>query len=230
MWVPFADWIALAHPDDVAILYNDDSQTGWKITEESIPLWEQRSIEYVAVARDGAEAENLATQFVEAYAAFDADKAASYLAAGADLSEFTESVEGLRPSIRHAEATGFQRLFDSCVATGATPTGMSVRCTYDFHGLRSEEIGLGPYGGSWLDIAIADGQIVSVSDEIEFMSNGFSAQMWEPFAVWIGRTYPEDGAIMYENWPRIFMAQLTDQSIELWEQHSIEYVAVVSGS
>ena len=231
MWMPFADWIAIAHPDDVAIMYEDASQTGWNITEESIPLWEQRSIEYVAVARDGAEAENIATQFVEAYAAGDADEVISYLAADADLSEFIEGgVEGLRPSIRFDEATGFQRLFDSCVATVPTPTGMSVRCPYDFHGIRSEEIGLGPYSGSWLNIEVEDGQIVSVSDEIVFMSNGFSAQMWEPFAVWIGRTYPDDGAIMYENWPSIGMAQYTEESIELWEERSIEYVAVVNGS
>jgi hypothetical protein len=231
VWMPFADWIAIAHPDDVAIMYQDDSQTGWKVTEESIPLWEQRSLEYVAIARDGAEAENIANQFVEAYAAGDADKTISYLAADADLSGFIEGgVEGLRPSIRFDEATGFQRLFDSCVATGATPTGMSVRCTYDYHGIRSEEIELGPYSGSWLDIAIEDGRIVSVSDEIVFMENGFSEQMWEPFAVWIARTYPEDGPIMYENWPNIFMAQFTDESIELWEERSIEYVAVVKGS
>lgn len=230
VWMPFADWIAIAHPDDVAIMYQDVSQTGWKITEESIPLWEQRSLEYVVVARDGAEAENIANQFVEAYEAGDADQVISYLATNADLSEFTQGVEGLRPSIRMDEATGFKRLFDSCVATVATPTGMSVRCTYDFHGIRSEEIGLGPYSGSWLDIVIEDGQIVSVSDEIVFMENGFSEQMWEPFAQWIQRTYPEDGPIMYETWPSIFTASFTDESVELWEERSIEYVAVVKGS
>jgi hypothetical protein len=229
VWEPFAVWVSTIYPEDAAIMYWDGSLNS-RLTEESIPLWEQRSIEYVAVARDGAGAQNIGNQFIEAYAAFDADKAASYLAADADLSEFTGDVEGLRPSIRWAEATGFQRLFDSCVATGATPTLMSVRCPYDFHGIRSEEIGLGPYSGSWVDIAIEDGRIVSVSDDIVFMENGFSEQMWEPFAQWIGRTYPDDGAVMYLNWPNIFTAQLTEESIGLWEEHSIEYVAVVSGS
>lgn len=231
MWEPFGAWVAETYPEDVAIMYTNSSQTMQSITDESNQLWELRSIDYVAVVLNGAAAENIANQFVEAYVAHDADQAMSYLANDADLTEFVEGgVEGLRPSIRFDQATGFKRLFDSCVAMGATPTGMSVRCPYDYHGIRSEEIGLGPYSGSWLDIAIEDGRIVSVSDEIVFMENGFSAQMWEPFAQWIGRTYPEDGAIMYVNWPNIFMAQFTDESIDLWEEHSIEYVAVVKGS
>lgn len=228
MWEPFAVWVAETYPEDVTIMYTNSSQSMQRFTDEAVALWEQRSIEYVAVVRDGPEAESIATQFVEAYVAQDADKATSYLAADVDLSKFTGDSD-LLPYIRMDEATGFIRLFDSCVATAATPTGISVRCPYDYHGIRSEEVGLGPYSGSWWDIAIEDGQIVSVSDEIVFMENGFSEQMWEPFAEWIGRTYPEDGPVMYVNWPNIFMARYTDESIALWEERSIEYVAVVKG-
>lgn len=228
VWEPFAVWVAVAYPEDVTIMYTGSSQSMQRFTDEAIALWEQRSREYVEVARGGAEAENIATQFVEAYVAHDADKATSYLAADVDLSKFTRDL-GLGPYVRMDVATGFKRLFDSCVATSAAPTGISVRCPYDFHGIRSEEIGLGPYSGSWWDIAIEDGQIVSVSDEIVFMENGFSDQMWEPFARWIGSTHPEDGAVMYVNWPSILSAQYTDESIALWEERSSEYVAVVNG-
>ena len=46
IWEPFADWIAEKHPDDRAVMY-DPYPNGWRITEESIPVWEQRLREYV---------------------------------------------------------------------------------------------------------------------------------------------------------------------------------------
>ena len=38
-------WMSANHPDDVAVMY-DGSEP--RISEESIPLWEQRTREYVA--------------------------------------------------------------------------------------------------------------------------------------------------------------------------------------
>ena len=229
MWMPFADWIAIAHPDDVGIMYQDVSQTGWKITEESIPLWEQRSIEYVAMERAGAEAENLATQFVEAYAAFDADKAASYLTDGAlaEFSGFGGDVEDLRLGLSQGQAAGFKWLLDSCEAQDSSPSGTLVRCAYDYHGLRSDEIGLGPYRGSWFDITVLEGEIISVSDHIQFTSNGFSSEMWEPFADWMAETYPDDVAVMYTDSSQA-LPSITEESNQLWELRSHEYVNVVA--
>jgi len=168
----------------------------------------------------------IATAFAEAYRSYDADGAASYLTDDA-LQEFAGDMGGLRLQLRQAEAAGFTYLLDTCEEQDSSPPGTSVRCTYDYHGIRSDEIGLGPYSGSWFDITVLEGEIVSVSDHIVFLENGFSDQMWEPFAAWVEKTYPEDGAIMYENWPSIFMAQFTDESIELWEQRSREYVEFV---
>ena len=47
IWEPFADWIEENHPDDRIVMY-DPFPFGWRITEESIPVWEQRLREYVA--------------------------------------------------------------------------------------------------------------------------------------------------------------------------------------
>ena len=47
IWEPFAEWIEENHPDDTAVMY-DPYPNGWRITEESIPVWEQRLREYVA--------------------------------------------------------------------------------------------------------------------------------------------------------------------------------------
>jgi hypothetical protein len=230
MWVPFASWVANTHPEDVAVMYENASQTGWRITEESIPLWEERSREYAQeIARERTAAVDVATAFVEAYAASDVAKAASYLTDNA-LAGFGGEVGGLGPGLRQGQAAGFKLLFEPCEAQDSSPPGTSVRCPYDYHGIRSDEIGLGPYSGSWFDITVLEGEIASVSDNIVFLENGFSDQMWEPFAAWVAANYPEDGAIMYENWPSIFMAQFTEESIALWAQRSREYVEVVLSS
>lgn len=47
IWEPFADWIGENHPDDRDVMYNP-YPNGWRITEESIPVWEERLREYVA--------------------------------------------------------------------------------------------------------------------------------------------------------------------------------------
>ena len=42
MWDPFADWVATNHPEDVAVMYEDETQSLERVTEESIRLWEQQ--------------------------------------------------------------------------------------------------------------------------------------------------------------------------------------------
>ena len=55
MWEPFARWVKAEHPSDVQRLYEDASQTQQRITEESIPLWEQHLREYAAAHPQSAE-------------------------------------------------------------------------------------------------------------------------------------------------------------------------------
>lgn len=168
-----------------------------------------------------AEAVNVATRFVEAYEANDADKAVPYLAPKVP-SEFGGSVEGLRLQIRFNEAQGFKHLFDLCEVQETSPSGTTVRCPYAYHGIRSDEMELGPYSGSWYDLIVLDDRIVSAEDHIVFLENGFSDQVWEPFAAWVAETYPEDVEIMYT--PGQTNVRLTEESIALWEERSREYV------
>jgi hypothetical protein len=168
----------------------------------------------------------IATAFVEAYAAFDMDEAFSYLAADANLSQLGGK-EQMRRWNRLSEAQGFKRLLDSCEEGTSSTYGTNVRCMYDFHGIRSDEIGLGPYSGNWFDFRIREGQIVSVSGHMDL--NEFSPQMWEPFREWVAEAYPEDVAIMYTNSSQT-EERLTEESIALWEQRSREYVDVVNSA
>ena len=125
--------------------------------------------------------------------------------------------------MRFQEATGLQQIPDSCEEAFSYALGTVVRCTWDCHGIRSEEIGLGPYSGSYDEITVRDGKIVDVFGHIE--TSKFGPQMWDPFAEWVSTNHPDDVAVMYK--PNFSDYRLTPASIRLWEQHTREYVKAV---
>jgi hypothetical protein len=183
-----------------------------------------------------ATPQEVATSFVQAYGAFDADRAIAYVADDADILSLVTSVgnangvegtsDGLRLHLSLLEAVGYEQLRDSCEEAGNSASDSFVRCTFDFHFLRSDEIGRGPFHGSYFDLTVRDGEIVraSVYWEIE----AFSPQMWEPFASWVSSTHPEDAAVMYRD-ETYTEARLTKDSIQLWERNSRQYVNAVEG-
>jgi len=168
------------------------------------------------------KAEEVATGFVKAFGAFDGEQAITYLADGAYLEMDVSTPEGVPVFTSFLEAQRYEQiLLDPCRVTGTSPSGTAVRCRFDWHAIRSDEIGLGPYPGSW-DLTVREGEIVSVSLHWEFTR--FSSQMWEPFAEWVSETYPKDFQVMYTGGGTNF--SLTEQSIRLWRQHTREYVRV----
>jgi hypothetical protein len=158
-----------------------------------------------------------ATDFVQAYGSFDRDKAASYLADDAVLGSW-------RAENRWYEATGFTLLLDSCDKQTTSTAGTQVVCMFDYHALHSEQLGRGPYSGNVFFFTIRDGKVVTADQELEYGANGFSTQMWEPFAAWVAQAHPRDAAVMYADWPSQEEQSLTTRSIALWERHSAEYV------
>jgi hypothetical protein len=170
-------------------------------------------------------AEDVATDFYNAFYSSNEDQAVSMLADDADVSGWgLDGTREFRLLMRFTEATGFRHILDSCEETITGSFGTVVRCTWDFHGIRSDEIGRGPYSGSYDEVTVRDGEIVDVFSHIEIAK--FGPQMWEPFADWVSTNYPEDVAVMYES--DFSDYQLTGESIRLWEQHTREYVEAVT--
>jgi hypothetical protein len=134
-----------------------------------------------------------------------------------------DGIREFRLLMRFQEATGLKQILGSCEEAFSYALGTVVRCTWDYHGIRSEEIGRGPYSGSYDEITVRDGEIVEVDGYIETAK--FGPQMWDPFAEWISTNYPEDVVVMYK--PNFSDYRLTLESIRLWEQHSREYVEAV---
>jgi hypothetical protein len=171
--------------------------------------------------------EEIADGFLDAYSRSDTEQVVSYLTSDALLSTFG-GLEGLGGDFLWRQATGFELLPAPCEEQDTTSSGTTVRCPYEFHGIRSGELGLGPYGDNLYEIIVLDGEIVSATDHLAYLTNGFSSEMWEPFAGWVTENHPDDAAVMYASWPSTHLEARTEESARLWEQHSQSYVQELS--
>ena len=168
------------------------------------------------------QAEGVATSFLEAYGAFDVEQARTYLADDATIASMTEQ-DDLRLLLSYFEATGYRQTLNDCEGAGKSDSG-SIHCTFDFHGLRSGEIGRGPFGGSSFDLFVHDGKVARASQHWEIEK--FSLQMWEPFAGWVSTAHPKDAAVMYTDESHSNV-RLTEESVRLWDARTREYVEEV---
>jgi len=182
---------------------------------------------------DGADAAaTLATDFVTAYGSFDAEQAISYLADTASV-DVIGGADGVGTQLQDWplnlswwKATGYRPSLDSCQVTSTTTAGTSLRCTLDYDNFGSDRIGRGPFTGSYFDLTVRDGKIVTVTQYCELSK--FSPQMWEPFAAWVSKNYPDDAAVMFD--PSLSDYELTPASVQLWGQHMDEYVQHVQAT
>jgi hypothetical protein len=175
------------------------------------------------------KADEVATDFLQAYGALDAEQAITYLADEADVSQMIASVgassegtvEDFRLLVSLLEAEGYKQTLNSCEQLISSASGTYVRCTFDFHAIRSDEIGRGPFSGSYFDLTVRDGKVVRASKT--WATDEFSPQMWEPFANWVSKAHRKDAAVMYED-ETYSGIRLTEESIRLWERHTRGYV------
>jgi hypothetical protein len=173
--------------------------------------------------------EEVARGFLDAYGAFDAERALTYLtdeaiARLAGTAAAANTRDEFRLELALLEAQGYKQTITGCEPQADSASGTTVRCSYDFHGIRSDEMGLGPYSDNYWDLTVRDGKLVSATSSIAFMTNGFSEQVWEPFAEWVATAYPDDVVRMYDSGSQTDF-RLSEESIQLWEQRSREYAA-----
>jgi hypothetical protein len=172
---------------------------------------------------EAAAAAETASSLFDALAANDAEAMAALLTPGA-LTETYGGMDELRIELDWNEAQGFKRIPGACQAQAAVQEGIVVRCPYDFHAIRSDELGLGPFTDNYIDFTVSEGSIVAVSEQAGFMTNGFSDLVWTPFSAWVIRHHSEDGPLMYEDWPRNTMQLISEESIPVWDRLTREYV------
>ena len=169
------------------------------------------------------QAMEVATGFVQSFGAFDGEQAVTYLADNAYL-QMDATTPGMVPVFTSLlEAMGYEQILDDpCRVTGTSAAGTALRCPFDWHAIRSDELGLGPYPGNW-ELSVRDGEIVSAA--LHWKTRDFSPQMWEPFRDWVRDNHPKDFDVMYIDDGGNF--RLTDESTRLWEERTKEYVKAV---
>ena len=79
---------------------------------------------------------------------------------------------------------------------------------------RSDEVGLGPYTDNYWDLVVRNGKITSVAGARAYITNGSSAERWEPFQRWVASTHPEDLQTMYP----VGELRITEEAIRLWDR------------
>ena len=176
-------------------------------------------------------AEQTATAFVEAYGAFDRDRAESYLADDAALNIWTDQNgnDHWRRGNQSLAAAGARIKLDKCDALWTAGTETYVSCVYDLHALGSEQLGRGPYPDNTFSLTVDHGRIVDASMELASRSNGFYEEMWRPFASWVTRAHPGAARQMYFRYPQLDFASETPRSFALWRRMVPEYVAAQAG-
>ena len=149
----------------------------------------------------GVDTVQLASDFLAAAYSPDGDRAASFLSPDVQISH--DGVVGTVPESEWRDelawhrAIGAMMVDHTCQAQETSGPTSEVTCTYSLHGLGSDQLRRRPYVGNTLDVTIRDGLIVAFEDEWHYWENGFSAEMWEPFADWIVRKHPSDVRVMY---------------------------------
>jgi hypothetical protein len=181
---------------------------------------------------DTQAAEDVASDFMAALAAYDADRAASYLADDAriELRISTVDAESMSRLLPWARAAGIRLLPERCAVVNASAQAASLACVFDAHGLGSERLGRGPFTDNVLRLTVVDDEIVSgVEDAGSDGSQAFEVTMWEPFTAWLLSNHADEAAFMYADWPGwpLTLPAWDGRSARLWTKNIDEYVRAV---
>jgi hypothetical protein len=183
-------------------------------------------------AAETTKPERVARRFLDAYGSFQAERALKLLTADAvatgagNSGNRWGSRDAFRQEVALAKAFHVRQIVSGCERQGESSDGVSVRCAYAYHALRSDEVGLGPYGDSYWDLVVRNGKITSAVPTVGYITNGFSAERWEPFQRWVTGTHPEDLPTLYP----VGEFGISKETIRLWDRRTREWVAEEKGS
>jgi len=172
-----------------------------------------------SVAESRAQAAvDLATAFLDAYFAHDADRSLQYLTDEGIASTSSDTPEEFRLKAIQTEVWRYQqRLTEPCQLEESAPTSVLVRCPYEYDAFGSDVLGVGPFTGNYLEITVRDGKVDSVNDH-DMNYQAVSTAVWDPFERWARANHPEDDDMLFgDGW-------LTEESFRIWEQRLGEYL------
>jgi hypothetical protein len=157
-------------------------------------------------------AESVADGLVNAVAARDADRARQFVVPAL--------LPDVRSGMRLQQAFSWEMFPQPCAETGTAPNGTTVLCTFEFHQLHSEQLGLGPFINNSFTLRVKDGRVVEASVFIPEGPDG-AQQMEDRIGAWVRAHHPRRWALMAGE-PKGTPAQ-TQRWYRLWKVYSQEY-------
>jgi hypothetical protein len=170
-----------------------------------------------------AEAVEVAESFMTSLNAHDVDAMAALTTLTAINAAFSPdgTLEGLRAAQEQEEVLGWTYHF-TCEVTATGARGTVVQCPYSFSNHITEVYGLDPYPGSFVQMAIVDGEVTSFihlqhSDAWQAEGGGLGM-----FYKWMVVNHPEDADSFYYNY--------TDQAnLDFWKTYMPLFLASEEG-
>jgi hypothetical protein len=170
-----------------------------------------------------APAVRTANEFVHAFASGDVPRARALLSPRAPTTGDLDGDDWPAVSRYFQAAEGRLIFTRPCRVLTRTGAGTTARCAYRYQLLGSSQLGLGPYDGSYFEVVTKAGRVTLAFMHFEY-HNGFSSQVWSPFASWMNRTHPLDARQMYPDWPLDSQWGYTDRALQLWSRRTHDYV------
>lgn len=166
-------------------------------------------------------AEQVAEEFVAAYAANDITTVAA-MAADPD------DVDGWRIAMDRDQAWGLQLIVEPCQEKTSNSVGTGVLCLFSLHVMGSEAVGRGPFEDAtftlWLNEA---GEVIEADPTWNFEYNGMAEHV-EEVADWVSEQHPDQAEFLALDEPDVPPAQW-DRWLALWERYIADWVAAHTG-
>lgn len=163
------------------------------------------------------DAQQVAQDYAEAFAAGDVQQAASYLAPGTEWSE-------VRGEMGEQGAWTYEVFLEPCQEDFTGPTGTRFTCPFTYHVLRSDDLGMEPFGGdSWISAFVEDGKVSSAQVNYDYGDNGQSEHL-EAIWAYIEENHPREFRILDQNSEEATPAE-ERRAGRLFDRYVDEYVA-----
>lgn len=158
--------------------------------------------------------ERVAREFAGALVDGDVAGARSFLAEGATLPD------GWGRQSQRNEAWFADHDVKPCETMSTSDFGTSITCPFDYHNMRSEEMGLGPFGNNLVSLVVNDGKVRSFRAAYNSDNNG-DGELYRQIGAWVRENHP--GEWRFLDSQDVGPAERS-RWIRLWQQRTQEYV------
>lgn len=168
--------------------------------------------------------ERVAQDFAEAFTELDKNQVLALLAEDATIEGSLPGNRKWRELVALYEAWSSWHDVQPCQETGSSDYGTNVVCPFDYHSLRSEQLGMAPFGENNVSVVVSEGRIRSFQVSYNSSDNG-EAELYRDIRAWVLDNHREEWSFLHGS-PS---AAETPRWIRLWQLRTEQYVDASGG-